>query len=187
MKKNKLKEINGTIIRWQYFTVPIIILLFCMLFVPYCMLIFTLGDNSFEWSKWLSDLLISVEVGVCFAIPFIILSVLNRHFFGKIICVINEYGIHHKDGLTKWNEITKIEYEIEWPGGTVAKQYRYCRAIIYTKNDNVVLPHAPMYVLSNVMKYSPSTTARVSKNSKWVVGFFIVILVVAVPLIPLFT
>ena len=113
MKKNHLREIVGDKIRWQYFTWPLLILLFCMILVPYCIFVFSLSMGEFNLSKWTSDLLISVEVCLGFAIPFIILSLLNRRYFGKIICVINEDGIHHKDGLTKWDDIVKIEYEIK--------------------------------------------------------------------------
>ena len=35
MKKNHLREIVGDKIRWQYFTWPLLILLFCMILVPY--------------------------------------------------------------------------------------------------------------------------------------------------------
>lgn len=88
MKKNHLREIDGDKIRCQYFTWPILILLFCMILVPYCLFLFYLGEEEFNLLKWLSDLFVSVEVCLVFAIPFIILSVLNRRFFGKIICVI---------------------------------------------------------------------------------------------------
>ena len=101
MKKNHLREIEGDKIRWQYFTWPIVILLFCMLFVPYCIFVFSLYAGNFNLSNWLSGLLVSFEVCLVFAVPFFILSVLNRRFFGKIICVINEDGIHYKDGLLK--------------------------------------------------------------------------------------
>lgn len=97
-------------------------------------LCFSLSMGEFNLSKWTSDLLISVEVCLGFAIPFIILSLLNRRYFGKIICVINEDGIHHKDGLTKWDDIVKIEYEIELPGGVVKKENLFCHSVIHTKN-----------------------------------------------------
>lgn len=187
MKKNHLREAKGERIRWQYFTWPILILLFCMLFVPYCIFIFSFGMGKFDLSKWLSDLLISVEVCLGFAIPFIPLSILNRRFFGKIICVINENGIHYKDGLLKWHEIIKIEYEIELPGRVPKKEHLFCHAIIYTEKQNVLLLHAPMFLLSKAKKYNPNIHARVSRNSKWMMGFMIVLLVVAVPIIPLFT
>jgi len=186
MKKNHLREIAGDKIRWQYFTWPLLILLFCMLFVPYCTFIFSLYSKNFNLSNWFSDLFVSVEVCLILAVPFIILSVLNRRYFGKIICVINEDGIHYKDGLIKWDAIVKIEYEIELPGGVVKKENLFCHAVIYTRKEKINLIHAPMFLISKVKKYQPSLEAKVSKNSKWMIGFMMVSLAVAVPVIPLF-
>ena len=182
-KGNTLREVAGDRIRWQYFTGPIILLVFCMLFVPYCMFVFYLIDGKLDWSVWLSDLLVCVEICLAFSIPFIFLAILNRFFFGKIICVINENGIHHKDGTVKWSEIVKIEYEIQFPSSTV---YRSCHAIIHTRQEKIVLVHAPLVLLSKARKYSPNTRAGVSKSSKWMIGVFIALPVIVVPLIPWF-
>ena len=187
MKKNHLREIEGDKIRWQYFTWPIVILLFCMLFVPYCIFVFSLYAGNFNLSNWLSDLFVSFEVCLVFAVPFFILSVLNRRFFGKIICVINEDGIHYKDGLLKWDEILKIEYEIELPGGVPKIERLFCHSFIYTKKDKIKLVHTPLFFVSRLKKYKPSIDAKVSKNSKWMIGFIVVLLVIAVPIIPLLT
>lgn len=186
MEKHHLREIVGDKIRWQYFTWPLLILLFCMIFVPYCTFVFSLSMAEFSLSKWFSDLLISVEVCFGFSIPFIILSFLNRRYFGRIICVVNEDGIHYQDGTVKWEDITKIEYEIELPGGTVRKEHLFCHAVVHTKKENITLIHAPRYVLSTVKKYRPSMDTGISKNSKWKIGLVILIIVIAVPFIPLF-
>ena len=186
MKKNHLCEIVGDKIRWQYFTWPLLILLFCMIFAPYCIFVISLSMGEFNLSKWLSDLLVSAEVCFGFAIPFIILSFLNRRYFGKIICVINKDGIHYQDGLIMWEDIAKIEYEIEFPGGVVKKENSFCHAVIHTKKHRTVIFHAPIFFISKVKKHKPYIDASVSKSSKWMIGFFIASLVIAVPLIPLF-
>ena len=187
MKRNHLREIDGEKIRWQYFSWPIVILIFCMFFVPYCILVFSLSAGDFNLSNWFSALFICVEVCFAFSIPFVILSILNRRFFGKIICVINENGIYYKDGLLKWDEILKIAYEIELPGGVVKKENLFCRSVIYTRKEKIKLTHTPMFFISKVKKYNPSLDAKVSKKSKWMIGFIIVLLTIAVPIISLFT
>ena len=187
MKKNHLREIDGDKIRWQYFTGPLLILSFCMIFVPYCIFVISFSMGNFNLSECFSALLISIEVCGVFAIPFIILSLLNRRYFGKIICVINDCGIHYKDGIVKWDDITKIEYEIELPGGVVKKENLFCHSVIYTKKQRITLIHTPMFFISKVKKYKPSIDVGVSKNSKWMIGFILVLLVIAVPIIPLFT
>jgi len=185
MKKNHLREIVGDKIRWQYFTFPILISLFCMFFIPYVMFVLYLSAGEFNLSEWLSGLLLSTELCLVLASPFVILSLLNRRYFGKIICVINEDGIHHKDGLIKWDDIVKIEYEIELPGGAVKKENMFCHSVIHTKKEKITLIHTPLFFISKIKKYRPSIDAGVSKNSKWVNGFCIVLLIIAVPIIML--
>ena len=187
MKKNHLREADGDKIRRQYFTWPLLILLFCMFFVPYCIFVFSLSMGNFDLSKWLSDLLISVEIWLGFAIPFIILSMLNRRYFGKIICVINEDGIHYKDGTVKWEDITKIEHEIRFPHRRINMENLFCHSVIYTQKQKITLIHTPIFFISKVKKHTPSIDAGISKRSKWLIGSIIVLLVIAVPIIPLFT
>jgi hypothetical protein len=185
MNKNQLCEIEGERIRWQYFTYPFVVFSFCALFAPYCMLVFTLMAGNFDLSKWISDLLTTFAVCLGLSIPFFFLAVLNRCFFGKIVCVLNEHGLHHRDGVIHWDEIMKIEYEIEVPGRSPKMERRFCHAIIYTKEDKIVLVHAPLFLLSKVKKYRPNIDAYVSKNSKWMIAMSIILVVVLVPMIPL--
>lgn len=51
MKKNHLREIVGDKIRWQYFTWPLLILLFCMILVPYCIFVFFLEHGGIQFIK----------------------------------------------------------------------------------------------------------------------------------------
>ena len=185
MAENNLKHIQGEKIRRQYFTGPIVLLASLALFIPYAMLVFTVALDKFELSTWLSDTWISVWLCLVFSAPFVILSIFNRRFFGRLICVVSEKGICWEDRTVGWNEIDKIEYEINLPGSS-RKENRFCYAVIYTKNETVVLLHAPLLLLSKAKKYSPSIRASVSKSSKWMIGFMIVVMLIVVPLIPLF-
>ncbi len=178
MKNTSFQNAAGKKIRMQYFTAPLVILAFCMFFVPYSTLVFTISMGNFELLKWLSDTLISLEVCIVFSLPFIILSCLNRRFFGKTVCVLDERGVSSRDGFIKWESIVKIEYEIDFPSRTGP---RFCRAVIYTKGTCITLLHAPLYFLRQVKKYHPGIDAKVSKNSKWLLVFT----VVATALIPL--
>ena len=186
MKKNHLREIDGDKIRWQYFTGPLLILLFCMIFTPYSIFVFSFSMGKFNLSEWFSALLVSIEICVGFAIPFIILSLLNRRYFGKIICVINQAGIYYKDGLIKWEDISKIEYEIELPGGVGKKENLFSHTVVHTRNQKITLIHTPIFFISKVKKHKPSIDVGVSKNSKWMLGFIVASLIIAVPIIPLF-
>lgn len=183
MKKNKLREMEGDKIRWQYFTGPILILLFSALAFSYCIFIFELFTGNLDLSKWLSDALSGILLCVVLMIPFIVLYILNSLFFGKIICVMNHEGIHYKNGFVRWSDILKIEYEPQPPS---RNGYHYSHAIIYTKEENIVLVHAPLLLLCKAKKYCPHIDAHVSKDAKSIIAFYTVVLIVAFPLIVLF-
>ena len=91
---------------------------------------------------------------------------------------MNEDGIHHKDGVTKWSEIERIEYEVEFPSRYYSPRRNWCRAIIYTKKTEITLMHAPMFILSEARKHSPSIDAKISKNSKWLIGLMITLFII---------
>ena len=185
MIKNRLRDIEGVKIRRQYFTAPLLILGIVAIWAPFIIFALEFSAGNFNFSKWLSEVLwTGVWICFVFSVPFLILSPLNRRLFGKIVCVLNEDGIHYKDGFVRWNEIVKMEYEIDFPSGFI-KHYRYCRAIIYTSKEEIVIQHAPLFLLSKVKKQNPDVQTGVSKSSKWEVGFFLVALALIPFLIPL--
>lgn len=188
MRDKHMDQINGTKIRWQFFTWPIFILLFCMIFVPFTILIFDLYEGKFIFSEWLSGLSISVWVCLVLAIPFIILYILNLRFFGKIICVLNSDGIHYENGLLKWEDITNIEYEIVFPGRRLwkSRENRYCHAVIYTEKETIKLIHTPIYFIFKVKKYKPSIDAKLSKGSKWTIRLIILASIIIPFIVPFF-
>lgn len=183
-----MDQINGTKIRWQFFTWPIFTFLFCMILAPFTILIFDLYEGKFIFSEWLSGLSISVWVCLVLAIPFIILYILNLHFFGKIICVLNSDGIHYENGLLKWEDITNIEYEIVLPSRSItsSRENRYCHSVIYTEKETIKLIHTPIYFIFKVKKYKPSIDAKLSKGSKWTLKFIIAALIIIPLIVPLF-
>ena len=95
MKKNELRDIDGKKIRRQYFNTPLIFLFSLMFAIPYSITVFSLALGKYEQYELLSTLKSSVLVCVILSLPFLILRTLNKHFFGKIICVLNQKGIHH--------------------------------------------------------------------------------------------
>lgn len=183
MAESKLCKIEGEKIRWQYFSGPIIIWVSILIFVPYSIFVFDTFEGTFDFTEWISGVWIAVKICGTGSLPFIILSILNRHLFGKIVCVLSETGIHYKDGFISWDQIEKIEYEIEIPG-KFRTRYDFCRAVVHTENGKIELVHAPLFLISRAKKYCPKITAAVSKNSKIVISLSIVAVLVITPLIP---
>ncbi len=183
MKSNDLHEIVGDRIRWQYFTVPILMINFIAIFVPYCILIFSIPMGNFDFNEWISNALTSVLAFFVLSVPFIILSLFNRCYFGKIICVINDDGIYHADSFVRWNSITKVEYVIKLPHRFMNNHF--CHAIIYTRSEKIILDHAPLSILSCVKKYKPELSAKVSNNSKWMIAILLIGFIIIPFIIPI--
>lgn len=183
MKKNPLKEIEGIKIRWQYFTGILIVALAFTVFVPYCMLVFSLFFGNFVFSEWLDALRTFAVFGAVGSAPLVLLSVLNRFFFGKIVCVVNTRGIHWADGLIRWDDVDRLEYELSYVSRWGSQ---YCHANVFTRAGKVTLVHAPLFLLSYAKKYKPDIHAKLSQGSVFALILMAVGLLIVPLLIPLF-
>ena len=114
MQENSLKCIQGKKIRRQGFNIPLIILYSMMFAIPYC--IFAISWCVGKLDTYGSPTTFGTSVLLCFlfSVPFLVLRSLNKHFFGKIICVLDEEGIYYANkGKLCWDSIEKIEYVID--------------------------------------------------------------------------
>ena len=163
MKKNDLRGIDGKKIRRQYFNAPLIFLLSLMIAIPYAIAVFSLAMGKYGQYEFLSALESSVWVYGILSLPFLILRALNKRFFGKIICVLNEEGIHHPKGMLKWEAVEKIEYAIDSKPRYKSDPSRAFRAIVYYAqgSKHLVLEKAPLSLLSRIKKYRKDIDARI--------------------------
>ena len=112
-----------------------------------------LFDGNFNVEKWTEQVLVSVMVAGIDLVLCVGLSVLNRFFFGEIVCVLNEDGIHHKDRLVKWNDILGVEYTVTH----VARFYfRPAYVDVVCKNETIRIASVPLYMLSLAKKFNPN-------------------------------
>lgn len=164
MQENSLKSIGEKKIRRQYFNAPLIFLYSAMIAIPYFILVISLGIEKFDASDWPSTLWISIWVSFFFSIPVLILRAMCKHLFGRIICVINEEGIHYASkGKLLWETIEKIEYVIDSKPRYKTDTKKPFRTIIYTKGGKIItLDHAPMHIISCIKKYSRGLDVKVS-------------------------
>lgn len=163
MRENNLKCIQGKKIRRQGFIIPLIILYSMMFAIPYfifaiswCMgKLDTYGSPSAFWT--------SVLVCFLFSGPFLVLRSLNKHFFGKIICVLDEEGIYYANkGKLCWDSIEKIEYVIDSKPRYKSDSGKTWRIIIYTHGGkHVVLEKAPLYIISSIKRYQKSFDVKI--------------------------
>ncbi|MBE6672584.1 MAG: hypothetical protein E7599_03570 [Ruminococcaceae bacterium] len=169
MKKNELKDIDGKKIRRQYFNAPLIFLLSFMIAIPYSITVFSLAMGKYEQYALPSTLKSTVLVCGILSLPFWILRALNKRFFGKIICVLNEEGIHHPKGMLKWDAIEKIEYALDAKPRYKSDPSSAFRAIVYYAQGtkHLVLEKAPISILSRIKKYRKDVDARIEGGASF--------------------
>lgn len=165
MNNSNLKDISGEKIRQQLFNIPIYWLIIAFLVASTMALAKSISNHAFYSGAWIEQVTKYAKTAVIFLVAFIILSLLNRFLFGKIVCILNEEGIHHKYGTVKWNEIERIEYEIEH-STRFAIRYNYANIIRNNGNENVTITHAPYFLLAISKRYNPGIKTCISKRSK---------------------
>lgn len=157
----KLREVNGKKIRRQYFEGICwgywIAVVYLFLFVTF--LFIRMGGYDFSWMEFV---MFFFEAFVCW-IFVCILRLCNRFFAGRCVCVINEQGIYSNQGFRSWNDIKEIEYHIGYRG---RNHYDCCAAIIRGYKKELIIPHAPNYLLRLVKKYNPDIDTFLRKEDK---------------------
>ena len=165
-----MKQSNNTsdkIIRMQYFNFVLFFWTFCAIWIPFAIIVIDLMlDRRFTWADMLESVWITLLLCGVLALPFVVLSILNRYLFGKVVCMLCEDGIQSDDTLIKWENIEKIEYQIELPARGMFLHKQYNRAIVYTKNKEIPIQHAPLYILRAAKRIRPELDARVNKSSR---------------------
>ena len=174
--QEKLKSIPGEKIRRQYFNVAIYpLLLFVLLVLTMCMITWFGNGTRDEKIEDMASLMVAL---LCLAVPLlplIVLSILNRFYFGRVICVLNEKGLYFADGfvdedvffkadgnvrMIKWEHIRKVAYEPDGfhfsAHGSGCRNCAYITTKPYKKEIVAEVNHAPFMLLRKMKKYCPN-------------------------------
>ncbi len=163
MAENNLRQISGKKIRRAYCRVPLTILCFAMLAIPYFICIFASFLGKADAYPWMPTFGTSIGVCFIFSLPLLTVRALSKHFFGKIVCVLTENGIYYPTGMIRWETIDRIEYTLDAEPRYKSDNPKTHRAIIYTQGGkHIILQNAPMSIISQVKKYQNGIDARVS-------------------------
>lgn len=158
----KLQDVDGKKIRRQYF-------------------------EGISWGYWIAIVYIVLtvtfgfirvgrrdisltEIGLFFFEAFVfwificILRLCNRFLLGRCVCVINEQGIYSNQGFRSWNDIKEMEYHIGFRGRS--DRYDCCAVIIKGHKKEIIIPHAPNYLLRAAKKFNPDIDAFLRKEDK---------------------
>ena len=163
MQENSLKYIQGKKIRRQGFHIPLVILYSMMLAIPYCIFAISWCIGKFDIREIPTAFWTSIVVCFLFSAPFLVLRLLNKYFFGRIICVLDEEGIYYANkGKFCWDSIEKIEYVIDSKARYKNDSGKTWRVIIYTHGGkHVTLEKAPLYIISSIKKYQKSLDVKI--------------------------
>ena len=175
MKSTELKLIDGKKIRRQYFNIPLVVLYYLAFLIPYFILAISFFTKNFDADAWPYTLWISIWICFCFSIPFLILKTLNKHFFGKIICVFSNEGIHYPKGKLFWNTIEKIEYALNSDKRYKSDTEKPYRAIVYTSGGrHVVLNNSPIHLLHYAKKYKKDIDIKITGAKSLIANVLII-------------
>ena len=173
MKNDRYQDREGKKIRRQFFNGMIFNIFIIVIYSLYIISMTNLLNDNFVMASWFETIKVCVIICLILSLPFIVLSILNRRYFGEIICVINEHGIYYENGFLYWSDIDKIVYECP----TLSKRFRYdpCCVEIHTKNKTEELIHAPLYLLFVAKRVEKNVNIKLSKESKWYIAVLSVI------------
>lgn len=156
-----LQEVNGKKIRRQYFEGICwgywIAVIYIVLFVTFCYI--KVGRDDFS----LMEFVICFFMTLVFWIFLCILRLCNRFLIGRCVCVINEQGIYSNQGFRNWNDIKELEYHIGSRGRTY---YDCCAVTIRRYKKEIIIPHAPRYLLKLAKKYNSDIDTFLRKEDK---------------------
>lgn len=173
------KTVEGYKVRCQFFSGLLGMLLILFLYLAWVFGWFVLwGIWSFEDVVRELDQVI-VRVFLFFIVPLFVLSVINR-FIGPVICILADDGIHHKGGFAKWTDVLSIEYHPD-----IVSKIQFSRIVIYTRSDEIVINHAPLYMLIRIKRMQPQIKIRLNKFKKYFSIIFMVILMVVGAVFPI--
>lgn len=166
-KYTALKNSDGVKIRMQYFNAPIFAVIALIVFMLFIGGAVAIKNKESIFSH---DMITSFGGLFILTAPFIILSAINRFFFGRVVCVINDEGIRLIDEpqIIKWGEIVKVSYT---PAGVIGHRLYFSEADIHVRikcselTRTLTLPHLPLYGIRLMKRHMPE--AKFSLISVW--------------------
>ena len=155
-----LEEIEGKKIRWQYFNTFIYIMLAFIPAVPVMIIAQELRKGNLDIWNIIVEMsgatpVMIVMYGI-FIGPFVILSIFNRFYFGKLLGVVTEDTLFLENREIPITDINKIVYH---PRVMTRRSisFSYATIFIRTKANNMKpldVVHFPMYGLKEIKKYN---------------------------------
>lgn len=178
---NRLSDTDGTKIRRQYLNIFVFVMLaMSLLTVTPVLVMNTLwGDSGTRLNSWSEIFTHIIAVALVLMLPFILVSVVNRFLFGKVVCVLNDRGISYRKGSAireiRWEDVRGLEYGIRIFPFFATSEHPWCYARITGNKPDASIDQAPFMLLKKVKKY---TDAKITFEKT---GLKMVALALAIP------
>lgn len=165
-KGNTLRTIPGQKIRRQIFNIPIYLILSLDTALLFALTADSIQDPSCTFMHWLENTTFFLTLSAGLILPLSILSVLNWFCFGEVICVLDDRGLHHREGFISWSQIKQAVYEPDFPS-EVGRQLYCCNELHLTvksfqKEERISLDHAPLLLMRNIKKHCPGIQCKMT-------------------------
>ncbi len=168
LETKELKDVEGKKLRRQYFNGFIYATLS---FLPMVMiLVIGIGLKRGEMTLdgfWVV-MYTSIFMWGAVLLPFAVLSLLNKRFFGKVMCVLTKSGLMLENDLIAWEDIKEIVYRPRI--GSRYKVESNSATIFVDPKDKgaytVDVTGFPLYGLKQIKKYAPRVKTSIDKHGK---------------------
>lgn len=152
-------------IRRQYFNGFIIFFLLISIAVPIYLIYFDRAEDALK----------SIPLIIYFSLPLFALSIANRLFFGKTVCILDDKGIRYEDLYIKYDYIKKVEIDLNTglprrhaiPGRPILD---HSNIRLICSENSYLIKCAPLYMLRYLKKHKPNVKIYLSSNSKFLIG-----------------
>ena len=183
-----VKTVRGTRIRRQLFGTCI--LMSFSIFAPLILFVFIVATEA-SVIHLLVGTLLGALFGFLVALPFWLLSLLNRRFFGKILCVADERGIHLENDFIPWEKVNEI---VHYPRVLSLNPTRITHAIVAVQSETgkeygVDIQQFPHYGLKKLKKYKPDlkiTTDKACKRDLIIAALIPAVMILGMGVLPKF-
>lgn len=159
----KLKDVAGRKVRRQYFH-TLLYLIAAPYLIPIAAIIARTLKNGGNFWDVLGDFMLSVVLLIGLFLPFLLLSLCNAFFFGRVICVLGKDGIYSHGPMIRWQDVESMEFHLGLPSrGHIGCSY----VLIKGGGAKAILPHAPSGLLRQAKKYNSAIRTRYEGVKIW--------------------
>lgn len=163
-KNKRLLSKSGKRIRWQYFNAYIYLQLSLIPAVPVMLILMEVKKGNFDVWNSIVEMsgaisVVSVIYGILIG-PFLVLSILNRFCFGKVLGVVDDSTLFLNDREMDITKIMEIAYHPKLRSRSGSGSC-YATFVVQSENggtESFDVAHFPLYGLKEIKKQNPNIT-----------------------------